>query len=58
MIFSKAPQGGGKALRAMRACEIFGPSGGKFGFEPAFWGDFGIFWPSEIVGKGIFYAFN
>ena len=40
--FLKAPQGGGKALRAMRACEKFGPVP-KNGFEPPFWGDFGIF---------------
>ena len=29
--FYKAPQGGGKALRAMRACEKLGPSGENLG---------------------------
>jgi len=35
-IFYKAPQGGGKALRAMRACEKFGPSAEKLGSNPHF----------------------
>ena len=38
--FLKAPQGGGKALRAMRACEKFGPSAEKLGSNPIL----GRFW--------------
>ena len=34
MNISEAPQGGGKALRAMRACEKLGPSGEKMGSDP------------------------
>tara|TARA_B100000795_G_scaffold122471_1_gene91161 strand:+ start:411 stop:536 length:126 start_codon:yes stop_codon:yes gene_type:complete len=40
----KAPQGGGKALRAMRACEQFGLNGEKM-----------VFWPSE---RRVSYALN
>ena len=53
-IFYKAPQGGGKALRAMRACEKFGPSAEKLGSNPIL----GRFWHFLAVGKGIFYALN
>ena len=52
-IFYKAPQGGGKALRAMRACEKFGPSAEKLGSNP-----FGAILALLAIGKGIFYALN
>ena len=36
MKFSKAPQSGGKAPRARRACEKFGPSAENLGSNPHF----------------------
>jgi len=48
----KAPQGGGKALCAMRVCEKFDPSAEKLGSNPIL----GQFEHFLVVGKGIFYA--
>jgi len=36
-----------QALRAMHACSRSSRGGERNGFEPPFWGDFGLCWPSE-----------
>ena len=51
--FLKRRMAAARRPRAMHACENFGASGTTYlGFEPPFWGVFGILWPS--LGKAVF----